>query len=101
METITNLSWIGLVFALGACAGGVPTPDAPVHEKRNKCQQVSDDGELGCKACVGVDYCGWTQTTSIHEGNCEYRKDPGPPPMINSALECPSPKIDLDAESEP
>jgi hypothetical protein len=81
---------------LGAssCGNSVPPPDAPDSVKADKCLKVSEDQALGCKACAGYAFCGWTRTTGPTSGTCSFVKDvKAPPPgVISDPTDCPAPE---------
>jgi hypothetical protein len=93
-KPIYLLTLIALLCAT-SCGGSVPGPNAPVSEKKAKCEAVSKDQSVGCGACAGLEFCGWTQTQSDDptSGTCHYLADKRSPPagMVGDPTGCPQP----------
>jgi len=81
---------------LGAisCKDTVPPPTAPESVKAAKCEKLSYDQSLGCKACAGYAFCGWKQTTDPTTGTCQFLADVHSPPagVIGDPTHCPKPE---------
>jgi hypothetical protein len=77
-----------------ACGPSIPSPNASDSVKAAKCEKVSQDQTLGCKACAGLAFCGWTQTTDPTTGTCAFVKDVSAPPpgVIADPTLCPKPE---------
>ena len=98
-KSIYLLTLIGLLSAT-ACGGGggggnIPGPNAADSEKKAKCEAVSKDQSVGCGACAGLSFCGWTQTQSDDptSGTCHFLADKRSPPagMVGDPTGCPKP----------
>ena len=87
------LSFVVLLCA-SACGNTVPPPTAPDSEKAAKCEKLSEDQSLGCKACAGYAFCGWKQTTDPTTGTCHFLADvTSPPPgVMGDPTHCPKPE---------
>lgn len=75
-----------------SCTGGVPGPGDSTKKKSDHCEELSKDATVGCRACASLEFCGWTQTGSVHEGTCRYVEPPTQPPIISNPSDCPSPE---------
>jgi hypothetical protein len=94
MSTLTRTLLLAIALAALACAGttGVPSPDAPDAKKKAHCEAISADKSVGCKACAGVEFCAWKQTSSPVDGTCHYVEgNSADPAMITDPNQCPKP----------
>ena len=93
-NSIYLLTFIGFLCA-SSCGNSVPHPNAPDSEKAAKCDKVSEDQSVGCKACAGFAFCAWKQTDSTDptSGTCHFVKEVAslPAGMIGDPTHCPAP----------
>lgn len=94
MSKLTCTLWLATALAAWACSGatGIPAPDAPDAKKKAHCEAISADKSVGCKACAGIEFCAWKQTTSPVDGTCHYVEGKSADPaMITDPTQCPAP----------
>ena len=83
-----------LVLLCAISCKNIPPPTAPESVKAAKCEKLSYDQSLGCKACAGYAFCGWKQTTDPTTGTCQFLADVHSPPagVIGDPTHCPKPE---------
>jgi hypothetical protein len=96
MKKSTHLLWFVALLCASSCGNSVPPPTADPTTKAHHCEKISQDQELGCKACAGFAFCGWKQKepTDPTTGTCEYVEDVRslPDGVIGDPTHCPQPK---------
>jgi len=95
MSKLTSTLWLVTALAAWACSGagpGVPSPNDPSAKKKAHCEAISADKTVGCKACAGIEFCAWKQTTSPVDGTCHYVEgQSADPTLITDPNQCPKP----------